>query len=255
MSDFAEYVAVLLLAPAKSLFPHTSYSAGLDGLVRKIKNDWGIDVPKNEVVKATNILSKFAACEEFTDALTGSIYKIEFDNFSYYFLENEPSNGDEKLNYDQIREEVRSKFPVLKIYAEIGVVYPQEIVEKLKSFDSVSDVIQKLNNPQLLLQDEYPAADRIVTRKDNYALVSSIENSLQQISVELKSSNEVGETIGDQRLIFSSELEAAKNLISFERFSLDSLKRLLMPMLQFLAKAFANGTIGALAEKLIEALM
>lgn len=96
-----------------------------------------------------------------------------------------------------------------------------------------------------------PAADRIVSRRDNYETIGEIDRSLEEIATALSSDNEVGAEVGDERDVLSLEVEVARTVITKPNFRLSSLMGWLMPALRFLAEKFASGAIGEAAKHLM----
>jgi hypothetical protein len=100
-----------------------------------------------------------------------------------------------------------------------------------------------------------PAADRIVSRKDNQEVVQEIEETIDQIEDELLKNNEVGAELGEERDMIAAELEASKTLTKAGSFRLVRLISLLAPALKFLGDKFGGGLIGDLAKRLLQLLL
>jgi len=104
------------------------------------------------------------------------------------------------------------------------------------------------------LEESVPAADRIVLRTDNYETLNEVEKSLDLISQELRTDNEVGAEIGDLREVLELEVAVAKEVIEKSRFRLSSLLGWLMPALRFLIEKFSASAIGETAKHLVNLL-
>lgn len=108
---------------------------------------------------------------------------------------------------------------------------------------------------QTLPIDGVPASNRIVNRGHNSHEISVIESQLDEISEALRSNNELSDSLGEEKDLIQSEIEASKILVKSPNFRLGRLISLLMPALKFLAEKFASGAVGETAKLLITLLL
>ena len=92
-----------------------------------------------------------------------------------------------------------------------------------------------------------PASDRIVTLTHNQK--SEISLALEEISEQLATSNEIGESLGETKELIVSEVSAAKTLVSTGKFRLNTLFNLLSKPLSFLSEKFTGAAVGELAKR------
>jgi|GEM_PF-1571824 hypothetical protein len=97
-----------------------------------------------------------------------------------------------------------------------------------------------------------PASDRIVTLTHNQK--SEISLALEEISEQLATSNEIGESLGETKELIVSEVSAAKTLVSTGKFRLNTLFNLLSKPLSFLSEKFTGAAVGELAKRLLTEL-
>ncbi|WP_126174839.1 hypothetical protein [Tsuneonella rigui] len=123
----------------------------------------------------------------------------------------------------------------------------------LKEAEKFPSLAMMLNEPLTDLV-EVPASDRIVTRSDNLPEVQAIEEALDALSNEIVQSNEVGESLGDEREVIREDIAFARDAVHRERFRLSSLLGWLKPILKFLSERFAGKSIDEIVIRLAQAL-
>jgi hypothetical protein len=292
--DSIEYIACIILRAIKKNNKKV-FSGSIGKLSDLVQHSVNLTIHDDLLFKSVKILSRIDGCSIETDRYAGTFVflttssvsdsyskipnqKIKFEMYELQLMDWRRENpglisaalvlgvlgsGRSMPSMPSLPDmKFFENYKIIKKYAEFGDAWIDEVAKNI-SFESHSELANQegaqLNAQEQSLESDrmetVPASDRIVSRKDNQLLVDQIESALNGIEQELKSNNEVGQTLADQRLIFSSEIAGARKIISFEQFSLDSVKRLIVPMLSFLAKSFANGTIGALAKQLLEALL
>ena len=107
---------------------------------------------------------------------------------------------------------------------------------------------------QTIAIGEVPASDRIVSRSHNQATLEKAEEQLEVIVESLKSDNEVGDSLGDEKELILSEAMASKELVKSKSFRLSKLIQLVLPSLRYLAEKFGAAAIGEAAKNLITLL-
>lgn len=100
-----------------------------------------------------------------------------------------------------------------------------------------------------------PAADRIVSRKDNEQAFQEIELEIDALREVIHKDNSVGAEIGDEREIIEADLSAGEMVSKMSRFRLSSLLSLLLPSLRYLSDKFAGAAVGETAKRLIHLLL
>lgn len=98
------------------------------------------------------------------------------------------------------------------------------------------------------LDAEIPASDRVVTINHNAPEYEEVRTGLEGIEEQLRGSNKIGPDIKEQAL---AEMSASKALISARLVRLDAIKVVLIGMLRWVGKVFAETLLG----KTIEALL
>ena len=99
-----------------------------------------------------------------------------------------------------------------------------------------------------------PAADRIVSKNDNYEAIAAIEGELQNLQKVIATDNGIGSELGDERGILIHEIQVAAETVKKEKFRLGSLIGWLVPALKFLAKRFAGTSVDEISTRLIALL-
>jgi hypothetical protein len=97
-----------------------------------------------------------------------------------------------------------------------------------------------------------PASDRIVTPTDNQR--QAIQATVEQIISEVRASNEVGDTLGDEKQRIEAELVAGGDLVKTSKVRLGAVITVLATPLRYLAEKFSGAAIGELAKKLLDLL-
>jgi hypothetical protein len=100
-----------------------------------------------------------------------------------------------------------------------------------------------------------PASDRVVTLNHNAPEYKQATEVLPQIIELVRGDNEYGDADPEDKEQRLAELEAGGRLLKAPRARLEPIKALLLPALKYLAKKFADTTIGLLASKALAALL
>jgi hypothetical protein len=100
-----------------------------------------------------------------------------------------------------------------------------------------------------------PASDRIVSPADNQAAYDQSIESLTNLEIELKTSNEAGDIFGDDRDLVVRELSLLNSLISGARVRAEPAIALAKKSLGWIAEKAAGAAIGDMAKRALGYLM
>lgn len=100
-----------------------------------------------------------------------------------------------------------------------------------------------------------PESDQILSRIHHPGEHAAVNEGLKQLRSEIEKSNSFNEELEGNGDLIEAEISAASTLMSAERVRLSRLKGLVLPTLKYLAKKFADQSIGELAKKLIALLI
>lgn len=99
-----------------------------------------------------------------------------------------------------------------------------------------------------------PESDQILSRIHHPEDHAALSEGFKQLRSEIEKSNSFNEELEGNGDLVESEIDAASTLASAERVRVSRLKGLVLPTLRYLAKKFADQSIGELAKKLIALL-
>jgi hypothetical protein len=100
-----------------------------------------------------------------------------------------------------------------------------------------------------------PEADQILSRIHDPEEHAAVREGLIQLRKEIEQSNSFDHELDGNGDLVEAEIEAAATLMSAERVRVSRLKSLLLPALRYLAKKFADQSIGEVAKRLIALLI
>ena len=103
--------------------------------------------------------------------------------------------------------------------------------------------------------DPAPEADLILSRIDSAREFGAIADGFRELKAEIDKSNSFDNELDGQGDVVQSEIEAATVLVSADRVRIFRLKALILPALRYLAKKFADQSIGDIAKRLIALLI
>lgn len=106
--------------------------------------------------------------------------------------------------------------------------------------------------------EEYEAApesDLILSRIHNPKAFLEIAEGLGDLKTEIQRSNSFSNEADNGADLVESEINAAGTLMEADRVRMSRLKSLIVPTLKYLAKKFADQTIGELAKRLIALIL
>lgn len=182
------------------------------------------------------------------------LFDAEFETFSY-----------EKV-HDRVADCFSAGFVqrILGSLASDGLVVIDQYDENSSRWYTLSDQgfaaaealpgLQKLFDESSGTDTPIPAADRIVSKNDNYATIAAIEGELQNLEKVIATDNAIGSELGDERGILIHEIQVAAETVQKEKFRLGSLIGWLVPALKFLAKRFAGTSVDEISTRLIALL-
>lgn len=216
MSVFAQYLGVILLHDAEAL-EDEAYSGSFASLATRLTNRlMGLEIHPSDIRQAIEILNEFGGSREFKDPLTGGYYQINYDNFRYYFIQENPDFEDEdKEGYKTIKKFVRDSFPIFLTYAENGKTFAADVIEHLK--EATPDQIANLKSSGEAGMTA--ASDRMVPLNHNSQAYQEVSQKLDELFDEARASNEVGETAEERDRLLRS-LDAARKLWAMQEIKL-----------------------------------
>ncbi|KWV95920.1 hypothetical protein [Erythrobacter sp. AP23] len=106
--------------------------------------------------------------------------------------------------------------------------------------------------------DDYepaPDADLILSRLHEPEKFSAVAENLKMLGREIDKSNSFAEETAENDDLIRGEIEAANTLMTASRVRVSRLRALVLPTLRYLAKTFADKSIGELATRLIALLI
>lgn len=248
MSTFAQYLAVLMLNEAEKLEDET-YSGSFKGLSSRLtKLLSGVSIKESEVTEALSLLDEFAAAKH-PDPLTGGYWQVDYDNFRYYFVQDDPQwNEPDEESYVVIRDRVRANFPILVTYAQNGRQFAADIVQHLAGVPG-SDWEHLRSDGST---PTVPASDRIVTLNHNQQ--SQLDDTASGlISLVEKENGFEGDPI--KRALILGQLKAGRELIRAQTFRAYLLYDTVLRALGYLIDKYGGAAIGVAAAKLLELLV
>ena len=96
-----------------------------------------------------------------------------------------------------------------------------------------------------------PQEKKVVIIFDEHPdVVESLRDTIADIKKEFER-NSVSAELGDQREVVEAEVETAERVVSGRRFNVSSLRRIFIPILNFLADKFLGSALGELAKQAI----
>lgn len=208
MNVFAQYLAVVMLHEAEQLEDEL-YSGSFKSLTDRLRNQLhGISIDIEDISNAVGILTEFSGAKSYPDPLTGGYYQVNYDNFRYYFIQEQPDFADtDKDGYAELRAALQIEYPVLVNYAENSRQYAHDVIAHLRNLDG--EGIDSLRDQKV--SRVAPAANRVVPLDHNSAEHGEIADGIEALIAEVRANNKVGETGGERDQIVASLL-AAKQL-------------------------------------------
>lgn len=100
-----------------------------------------------------------------------------------------------------------------------------------------------------------PESDLILSRIHNPEIHRQVTEGLAELKTAIKLSNSFDREMDGNGDLVEIEFNAASTLLTAERVRVSRLKNLIVPSLKYLAKKFADQTIGELAKRLITLLL
>jgi hypothetical protein len=252
MSTFAQYVAVLMLHFSKKESDE-AMAGSFKGLARNISVTVSNNITEKDVAGALEILMSFAGALHFDSPLTGGYWKVNYDNFRYYFIEDHAGYKGNVEEYADIKSHVTNQYPILVTYAETGDAFAKDILEHIQNtpeedwdglrYDDLEAVETNI--------DQAPAANRVVTFDDNQ--MSQFESATTAVIKAVEAQNHIADTPGIREIILG-QLRAGRELILSGCVRIHILQMTLIDALSFLAKRYEKEAIGGLAAALISEL-
>ena len=108
---------------------------------------------------------------------------------------------------------------------------------------------------QIEAYDPAPEADLILSRLESPKEFSALATGLQDLKTEIAKSNSFDAELSGNGDLIQTEVEAANVLVSGGSVRLIRLRALILPALRYLAKKFADQSIGDIAKRLIALLL
>lgn len=112
--------------------------------------------------------------------------------------------------------------------------------------DSKSQVLPRETDGDWII----PNTDMVLTQEAHKAEIEEAQSRIEEISEIIRSNNELGHELGDERSIIISELGQANEALSKSRVRLASVLGWLKSGLKFIAERLASTTIGEAAKAL-----
>ncbi len=100
-----------------------------------------------------------------------------------------------------------------------------------------------------------PEVDEILSRLHEPERFAKVSEGLEQLAEEIRTKNSFDEETDGAGDLVEGEIRAANALLESERVRVSRLKGLLLPTLRYLAKKFADQSIGELAKRMLALLM
>lgn len=124
--------------------------------------------------------------------------------------------------------------------------------------DAGIDSAEKLIEKRGISIESYepaPELDELLSRVHHPVRFSGVESAILELTDEIKKSNSFETEMDGNGDLVEGELAAANKLLEVGRVRVSRLKGVLMPTLSYLARKFADSTIGELSKRLIALLM
>jgi DNA-binding PadR family transcriptional regulator len=100
-----------------------------------------------------------------------------------------------------------------------------------------------------------PESDSILSRINNSEAFLEIAKGLDDLKIEIQRSNSFANESSDAAELVEAEISAAGTLMDAGTVRISRLKSLVVPTLKYLAKKFADQSIGELAKRLISLIL
>jgi DNA-binding PadR family transcriptional regulator len=119
---------------------------------------------------------------------------------------------------------------------------------------AAEDVLEKKGSS---IEDYEPApeSDLILSRIHNPEAFLEITKGLDDLKTEIQRSNSFANEASDAAELVEAEISAAGTLMGADTVRISRLKSLIVPTLKYLAKKFADQSIGELAKRLISLIL
>lgn len=100
-----------------------------------------------------------------------------------------------------------------------------------------------------------PEVDEILSRLHHPEKFAQVSQGIAELANEVRKNNSLDEETGGNADLIEGELKAADALLEGGRIRVTRLKALILPTLRYLAKKFADQSIGEVAKRLIALLL
>ena len=252
MSTFAQYVAVLMLHLSKKK-ENEAMAGSFKGLARNLSVTLSNNITDKDVADALGVLMSFAGAKFFDSPLTGGYWKVDYDNFRYYFIETTADWEDDAEAYNDTRTECVKKYPILVTYAETGDDFAKDILEHIQNTPEADWTHLRDDNLNENLEGiSVPASDRVVTLSHNEAgnLEQATSEVIDLVEAELGID---GDPSLKSRIL--GQLKAGRELIREKTFSALIMYNTLLAALAFLIQKYAGQAIAETARALYQMLI
>lgn len=266
---FEDYIALALIAdlsdPNVFEFDSGGFSGTWPELMAHVEKRLGFEVSDSAVQGAIRTLAALDLIRVTDDNYSGFFIKIYPDRFPAFskkaskqsdeaiadgtFINPSAMKGDYPAAY------AMTQHPIFDDYAELGDQWARRAIDGLRTKASEGEIAEQLVE-SVDLPSEFPASDRVVTRKDNSAEFEQVQTELTTL-IELVESkdNETGDKLGDQREVLKQEFEVAAEALERGFFRVSSLLGWLSKALKFVIEKFSGSIVGEAAKKLFELLV
>jgi|GEM_PF-4189878 len=249
MSTFAQYLAVILLHEAEQL-EDESFSGSFASVASKVTTLLqGVKVDQNEVAEAISILTEFSGVERYENPLTGGYFKVNYDNFRYYFIQEKPDYNDlDKDGWKDLRNSLFENYPILVTYAENGRNFAVDVIEHLRRTPQAEWAHLRTDKAATAI----PASDRIVSLNDNQ--IKGLEQPLAEVIEAVEKTNGDPDVPGFRERVLG-QLRAGRELIRAGTIKSYLLYTVLLSALTEVAARNKGTAIEATINTLIELLI
>jgi hypothetical protein len=128
-------------------------------------------------------------------------------------------------------------------------------VDTVKYFKKGNEYLDQFEGLLPKTNDGIPASDRIVTLDDNDPKVKKARQALDRVAEEIRKNNNYAETEPADWGQRMAESEANKRLFAAPRISVETIKRVVLNSLHYLAKKFVDHAIGIAAATAIATII
>jgi hypothetical protein len=241
---------MLHLSKSKS---EEAMAGSFKGLSRNLSESLSNNITEKDVAGALEILMSFAGATHFDSPLTGGYWKIDYDNFRYYFIEDHAGFNGNAEEYADIKTHVITKYPILVTYAETGDDFAKDILQHIETTPEAEWDSLRRDDLEAAVIDlgKAPASDRVVHFNDNQ--MAQFDKSTVALIKAVEAQNQIADSPGLREIIVG-QLKAGRELILSGCVRIHVLRITLIDALSFLVKRYEKEMIGALAASLISEL-